>query len=57
MMTQVAGLDAELGEGVGGGGNGRSEFPPRHMNIWLIGCHVDDGVLGVIIGGEGDGIE
>ena len=54
---QVAGLDAELGEGVGCGRNGRFEFPPRHMYIWLICSHIDDGVLAVIIGSEGDGIE
>ena len=54
---QIAGLDAELGEGLGGLDNGRFEFPPRHMHIWLVGCHVDDGILGVIVGGEGDGVE
>ena len=54
---QVAGLDAELAEGVGGGGNGRFELSSRHMHIWLVGCHVDDGILGVIVGGERDGIE
>lgn len=53
---EVAGLDAELVEGAGGGVNGRSERFSRHMHIRVIGGHVDECVLRVIGGGEGDGV-
>jgi hypothetical protein len=53
---EVAGLDAELDEGAGGGGNGRSERFSRHMHIRLIGGHVDERVTRLIGGGEGDSI-
>lgn len=54
---EVAGLDAELGEGVGGLENGRSKHASRHMNIRLVGLHINDGVLAVIGSGEGEGIK
>ena len=54
---EVARMDTELGEGVGCGGNGRSKLLTRHMNIWLVCFHVDDGVLGFIFSSEGDGVE
>ena len=53
---QVAGLDAELDEGVGGAGNGRSEHLSADVVIRLAGGDVDDGVFAVV-GGEGYGVE